>query len=204
MLPHVYCICWQTCSCFQLHAQFDIWIWNESLCTQCFNLVLLEPGCGDQGRVWTMGRNSALALTARQSQLLIFLGVPLVLLHGGMWRGWFSVKGNLEDMTLIYSIFSSSLECGTKFQVLCMQIEMYSTSIVRPVQLATSTLSLSLHGWLKDRNTCLGQLSLHCIDYVVELTPPSQSHRVANLGHGLVVCLMSKGLFEFQPMRGSR
>ena len=40
-----------------------------------------------EGLVGTMARPSPLALTVRQSQLLIALGVPLLLLPGGMGFG---------------------------------------------------------------------------------------------------------------------
>ena len=107
-----------------------------------------------------MARNSPLALSRRAASLLVYLGAPLVLLTGCtqvyLGGGWMCLN--------VWKI------CSPKGPML---------SICAIIPCADPAV------WISSVHDPHVELSLHCIDYVVETTPTSLSHRVLNLVHSL-------------------
>lgn len=108
-----------------------------------------------------MARNSPLALSRRAASLLVYLGAPLVLLTGctqGLFGRGMDVFKCVEDLLpqRTYVIYLWAI-------IPCADPAVWISSVHDPHV----------------------ELSLHCIDYVVETTPTSLSHRVLNLVHSL-------------------
>ena len=110
-----------------------------------------------------MARNSPLALSRRAASLLVYLGAPLVLLTGctqglfGRGMDVFKCVGDISPWRTYVIYLWAILPCADPAV------------------------------WISSVHDPHVELSLHCIDYVVETTPASLSHRVLNLVRSLQI-----------------